>query len=121
MDVQKAQKIVSKAVEGRKRWGRMYASDLTVEELFDALLVLDEALVLAVTNQDNLVEKEDLTKARRQVTAANAREQRQKKKIAKLEKEVWDWSEQCANLREQVTDLQAQLDGYYAASAAEVE
>ena len=115
MDVQKAQKIVSRAVSGRARWGKLYACENTMEEVLDALMCLDEAMILAVNHQDNLVEKEDLTKARRQVTAAKAREARQKKQIAKLEekveqleKEVWDWSEQCGNQEAFIRHLQGE-------------
>jgi 50S ribosomal subunit-associated GTPase HflX len=67
----------------------MYFCENNMEEVLDALIVLDEEMVLAVNHQDNLVEKEDLTKARRQVTAAKAREARQKKQIAKLEERIW--------------------------------
>ncbi len=71
-----------------------------------------------MNHADGMVDKEELTLARRQLTAAKAREARQKKqidkledKIKQLEKEVWDWSEQCGNLREE-------LDGHHAAEAA---
>jgi 50S ribosomal subunit-associated GTPase HflX len=89
MDVTKAQKIVSRAISGRARWGKLYFCENNMEEVLDALIVLDDAMVLAVNHQDNLVEKEDLTKARRQVTAAKAREARQKKQIKKLEERIW--------------------------------
>lgn len=102
MDVQKAQKIVSRAISGRARWGKLFFCENNMEEVLDALIVLDEAMVLAVNHQDNLVEKEDLTKARRQVTAAKAREARQKKQIKKLEAEVWHLTEQLGVMQEKL-------------------
>ena len=106
MDVKKAQQIVSRAISGRARWGKLYYCENTIEEVLDALMCLDKEMVLAVNHQDNLVEKEDLTKARRQVTAAKAREARQKKKIAKLEEEIWHLTEQLGVMREKLEGAQ---------------
>lgn len=105
MDVTKAQRIVSRAVSGRTRWGKLYACEDNMNDVLDALVCLDEERILAVNNQDNLVEKEDLTKARRQVTAAKAREARQKKKIEKLEKEIWHLTEQLGVMREKLEGI----------------
>lgn len=105
MDVTKAQKIVSRAISGRARWGKLYYCENTIEEVLDALMCLDEAMVLAVNHQDNLVEKEDLTKARRQVTAAKAREARQKKQIKKLEGDLSEANLAIKALKNQIDSM----------------
>lgn len=105
MDVKKAQQIVSKAISGRARWGKLYYCENSMEEVLDALMCLDQEMILAVNHQDNLVEKEDLTKARRQVTAAKAREARQKKQIKKLEQEIWHLTEQLGVMREKLEGI----------------
>ena len=59
------------------------ASDLGLGTLTDALVALSQGDVDAVKDL-----RESLTTARRQLTAANAREAKQKKKIAELEQEI---------------------------------
>lgn len=106
MDVKKAQQIVSRAISGRARWGKLYYCENTIEEVLDALMCLDKEMILAVNHQDNLVEKEDLTLARRQLTASKAREARQKKKIKKLEEYIWALEGERDQLRDLVSEKQ---------------
>ena len=78
-----ARKVVQQAIAGRKQFGKMYGTGpFTPEEILDALVSLSE-------EGDSLVvdSKEELTKARRQLTAAKAREGKLKKQIEKLKQE----------------------------------
>lgn len=85
MDVEKAKRIVAETVEFRKRWGGLGGRGenslgaYVVDDLVDALaLLLDEGEVTAVGHS------ESLTKVKRQLTAALAREAKLKKQVEKL-------------------------------------
>ena len=79
MDVQKARQIVSSTISGRKRWGQLFTSEYRIEDILDALVCLEEEVGLVLD-----AGADDLTKSKRQLTAAKAREAKQKKQIDKL-------------------------------------
>ena len=88
MDVTTAQQIVNETIEGRKRWGRMFLSEYSQERILDALVALDEEGRLAWQQFEELVHKDELTAANRKLTAALAREAKQKKQIEKLKQQI---------------------------------
>lgn len=76
MNTVRARTIVAEIVAGRKRWGRQMSTPYTLDTLYDALVALyEEGMIL----DDET--KEELTKLRRQLAAANAR-------VAKVNKNV---------------------------------
>lgn len=81
VNLEQAQKIVQDTIEGRKRWGKMFAGEASSTQLLDALCVLSEAL------EDTLggISREEHTRVIRQLTASKAREAKLKKQIEKLE------------------------------------
>jgi len=83
----------------------MFRSEHDMSIVLDALVHLDSEGTLAL-DAANEGRSEELTKVKRQLTAAKAREAKQKKKIGQLEKEVWHTTEQLGLLREEVNKLQ---------------
>ena len=77
-----ARKIVDECVEFYARWGRLADESLPYKasELIDAMIALEEE-----KDADYLSHREELTLARRQLTAAKAREGKQKKQIERLQ------------------------------------
>lgn len=87
MDVTKARQIILETIDGRKRWGKMFRSEHDLAYILDALVHLDSEGTLAFnTSQDQ--HSEELTKTKRQLTAALAREAKQKKQIESLKHQV---------------------------------
>ena len=83
MDVTKARQIVSETAAGRARWGKLFTSGYSEAELLDALVVLDQEIGFAA-----LADHDELVKTKRQLTAALAREGKQKKRIESLTAEL---------------------------------
>ena len=71
-------------MSARRRWGKLFTSAYTIEQVLDALVVLDEEIGLA----ENLVQREDHTKVVRQLTAAKAREAKLTKQVNALKKQI---------------------------------
>ncbi len=85
MNIEKAREIVESVVEGRKRWGQMFGmGEYSKGQLLDALICFVEA----DQEKEALVPKEELTLARRQLTAANARYARLEKRAKELEEQL---------------------------------
>ena len=77
---EEAQNLVAHVVEQRARWGKHYdGSDVSVDKILDCLVVLAQHLT---DSEKDL--RESLTLANRQLSAAGAREVRQKKQIERL-------------------------------------
>ena len=87
MEVSAARKIVGETVSGRLRWGKMFLSAYSMEQVLDALVALEDAGALALTKATQ-EGSEELTKVKRQLTAAKAREAKQKKQIEDLKEHV---------------------------------
>lgn len=81
MDLSTAQRIIDEAVAGRKRWGMMWVSEYSPDNLLDALICVSGALEESLGG----VPREEHTLVTRQLTASKAREAKLKKKIEKLE------------------------------------
>ena len=92
MEVSDARKIVGETVSGRLRWGKMFLSAFSMEQVLDALVALEEAGALALTKATQ-EGSEELTKVKRQLTAAKAREAKQKKQLEDLRNEVHNLQE----------------------------
>lgn len=75
-----AEKIVTQVVDGRKRFGQMYGlGEFSPNQILDALVELSEKGVLLRKEENDA-----LTKVKRQLTAALAREGKLKKQIKEL-------------------------------------
>lgn len=75
LDLEKSVAIVKYVASQRERWGKHYtADDIGTEKLLDALVILGDAL-----EAKEEVKSEEVTKLKRQLAAATAREARAKK------------------------------------------
>lgn len=75
-----AQDILAHIVSQKERWGQQYdGSEIGLDAIMDALIVLARE-----DNQSYTALKDELTKANRQLAAANARETKLKKEIEEL-------------------------------------
>ena len=79
-----AKEVVAMVVAGRARWGKSYGTGpFTADDILDALVELQN---VGEDSADAL--QAELVKAKRQLTAALAREAKQKKQIAALKEEL---------------------------------
>ncbi len=84
MSPEKATKIVSAVIAGRKRWGYNYGTgEFSVADITEALVVMNEAGEIAADTAHD-----DLVREKRRLTAAVAREARAKKANIKLKDDL---------------------------------
>lgn len=77
LTIEQAKDVLAHVVSQKERWGQQYdGSEIGLSALMDALVVLAKH-----DNQSYMDLKEDLTKANRQLAAANARETKLKREL----------------------------------------
>src|SRR5687768_6924156 len=80
MTLEKAREIAESTIAGKLRYGAQYAPPYRPYEILEAVTVLEVELRKQETAIAEMVPKEDLTKANRQLAALNARYQLLRKK-----------------------------------------
>lgn len=79
-----AKQLVKEVIEGRARWGKAFgAGPFRIDDVMDALVELHNEGLIATD-----ASKEDLVKAKRQLTASQAREAKLKKQVKSLKNQV---------------------------------
>jgi hypothetical protein len=74
MSLERAKEIVAHVVEVRRKWKRLASPNVTLDELYDALVVLNDV-------REDTTLRDELTKVNRQYAACRNREKARKAKL----------------------------------------